>query len=171
MQTDPRAGQPADPSMWVDIPRLMTAYYTRRPDASMPEQRVAFGTSGHRGSAFDCAFNEDHMLAITQALCEYGRWRRINGPLFLGIDTYALSESAFATALEVLAAHEMEVRIDDREGYTPTRSSPTRSSPITTEDAAPGAWPTESSSHPPTTRRRTEASSTTRPPGVRRTPR
>ncbi len=120
MQTDPRAGQLPDPSMWADIPRLMTAYYTRRPDPSVPEQRVAFGTSGHRGSAFDCAFNEDHILAITQAVCEYRRWQEIDGPLFLGIDTHALSESAFASALEVLAAHEMEVRIDDREGYTPT---------------------------------------------------
>jgi phosphoglucomutase len=119
-QTDPRAGKPADPSMLVGIPRLMTAYYTRRPDASVPEQRAAFGTSGHRGSAFDCAFNEDHILAITQAICDYRRWQEIDGPLFLGIDTHALSESAFATALEVLAAHEMEVRIDDREGYTPT---------------------------------------------------
>jgi len=78
------------------------------------------GTSGHRGSAFDCAFNEDHILAITQPLCEYRRWQGIDGPLFLGIDTHALSESAFATPLEVLAAHEMEVRIDDREGYTQT---------------------------------------------------
>jgi phosphoglucomutase len=120
MQTDPRAGQLADPSMWVDIPRLMTAYYTRRPDVSVPAQRVAFGTSGHRGSAFDCAFNEDHIAAITQAICEYRLGQGIDGPLFLGIDTHALSESAFATALEVLAAHAMEVRIDDRAGYTPT---------------------------------------------------
>jgi phosphoglucomutase len=106
--------------MLVDIPRLMTAYYTRQPDASVSEQRVAFGTSGHRGSAFDCAFNQDHILAITQAICEYRRGQGIDGPLFLGIDTHALSASAFATALEVLAAHEVEVRIDDREGYTPT---------------------------------------------------
>jgi hypothetical protein len=84
-QTDPRAGKPADPSMLVGIPRLMTAYYTRRPDASVPEQRAAFGTSGHRGSAFDCAFNEDHILAITQAICDYRRWQEIDGPLFLGI--------------------------------------------------------------------------------------
>jgi phosphoglucomutase len=106
--------------MLVDVPRLMTAYYTRRPDASLPEQQVAFGTSGHRGSAFGCAFNEDHILAITQAICDYRRREEIDGPLFLGIDTHALSESALATALEVLAAHEMEVRIDDRKGYTPT---------------------------------------------------
>ena len=119
-QTNPAAGKPADPSMLVDVPRLMTAYYTRRPDVSVPEQQVAFGTSGHRGSAFDCAFNEDHILAITQAICDYRRRQGIDGPLFLGIDTHALSESAFATALEVLAANAVEVRIDDRQGYTPT---------------------------------------------------
>ena len=119
-ETDPGAGKPADPSMLVDVPRLMTAYYTRRPDAAVPQQQVAFGTSGHRGSAFDCAFNEDHILAITQAICDYRRRQGIDGPLFLGIDTHALSESAFATALEVLAANAVEVRIDDRQGYTPT---------------------------------------------------
>jgi phosphoglucomutase len=117
---DPRAGKPADPAMLVDVPRLMTAYFTRRPDASLPPQQVAFGTSGHRGSAFDCAFNEDHVLAITQAICDHRRREEIDGPLFLGIDTHALSESAFATALEVLAANRMEVRIDERKGYTPT---------------------------------------------------
>ncbi len=114
------AGKPADPSMLVDVPRLMTAYYTRRPDASVPEQQVAFGTSGHRGSAFDCAFNEDHILAITQAICDYRRREEIDGPLFLGIDTHALSASAQATALEVLAANGVDVRVDDRDGYTPT---------------------------------------------------
>jgi phosphoglucomutase len=119
-QIHPRPGQPADPSMLVDVPRLMTAYFTRHPDASLPAQRVAFGTSGHRGSALDCAFNEDHILAITQAICEYRRGQEIDGPLFLGIDTHALSESAFASALEVLAAHGVEVQIDDRKGYTPT---------------------------------------------------
>jgi phosphoglucomutase len=119
-QIDPRAGKPADPTMLVDVPRLLTAYSTRHPDASVPQQRVAFGTSGHRGSALDCAFNEDHILAITQAICEYRRAHAIDGPLFLGIDTHALSESAFTTALEVLAAHAVEVQIDDRKGYTPT---------------------------------------------------
>ncbi|MEX1243804.1 MAG: phosphoglucomutase, partial [Thermoanaerobaculia bacterium] len=119
-RTDPGAGKPADPTMLVDIPRLMTAYYTRRPDSSVPEQQVAFGTSGHRGSAFDCAFNEDHILAITQAICDYRRRAKIDGPLFLGIDTHALSASALATALEVLAANGVDVMIDDREGYTPT---------------------------------------------------
>ncbi|CAN5839377.1 phosphoglucomutase (alpha-D-glucose-1,6-bisphosphate-dependent) [soil metagenome] len=119
-RTDPGAGKPADPAMLVDVPRLMTAYYTRRPDASVPEQGVAFGTSGHRGAAFDCAFNEDHILAITQAICDYRRRAKIDGPLFLGIDTHALSASALATALEVLAANGVVVMIDDRDGYTPT---------------------------------------------------
>jgi phosphoglucomutase len=106
--------------MLVDLPRLMTAYYTRHPDVSVPGERVAFGTSGHRGSAFDGAFNEDHILAITQAICEYRRGQGIDGPLFLGIDTHALSASAFASALEVLAAHDIDVQIDDHQGYTPT---------------------------------------------------
>ena len=120
MRTDPRAGKPAERSMLANIPRLMTAYYTRRPDASIREQRVAFGTAGHRGAALACAFNEDHILAITQAICMYRREQKIDGPLFLGIDTHALSESAFATALEVLAANGVDVMIDDRGGYTPT---------------------------------------------------
>jgi phosphoglucomutase len=106
--------------MLANIPRLMTAYYTTRPDPSRREQRVAFGTSGHRGSALVGSFNEAHILAITQAICEYRRRQDIDGPLFLGIDTHALSESAFASALEVLAAHGVEVMIDDRDGYTPT---------------------------------------------------
>jgi phosphoglucomutase len=120
MIPDPAAGKPARASMLANIPRLMTAYYTRRPDAAVREQRVTFGTSGHRGSAFDCAFNESHILAITQAICFHRRERGIDGPLFLGIDTHALSESAFASALEVLAANGVPVMIDDRGGYTPT---------------------------------------------------
>jgi len=117
---DPRAGKPAERSMLANIPQLMTAYYTRRPDASISGQRVAFGTSGHRGSALVSAFNEDHILAITQAICMYRQQQGIDGPLFLGIDTHALSESAWATALEVLAANGVDVMIDDRGGYTPT---------------------------------------------------
>jgi phosphoglucomutase len=120
MRLDPRAGKPATPSMLVDVPRLMTAYYTDRPDVSVPEQRVAFGTSGHRGSALDRSFNEHHILAITQAICDYRRHRAIGGPLFLGADTHALSYSAWATALEVLAANGVDAFIDDRDGYTPT---------------------------------------------------
>ncbi|MGH7279276.1 MAG: phosphoglucomutase (alpha-D-glucose-1,6-bisphosphate-dependent) [Candidatus Rokuibacteriota bacterium] len=120
MSLSPHAGKPADPSMLVNVPRLMTAFYARRPDPAERAQRVAFGTSGHRGSAFDAAFNEAHILAITHAICLYRRQQGIDGPLFLGIDTHALSESAFASALEVLAASGVETMIDDRGAYTPT---------------------------------------------------
>jgi phosphoglucomutase len=116
----PLAGKPAPQSILVNVPRLVTAYYSRKPDPEVPSQRVAFGTSGHRGSAFDCAFNEGHILAITQAICEYRKQHGIDGPLFLGIDTHALSESAFASALEVLSANGVDVMIDSHDGYTPT---------------------------------------------------
>src|SRR5499425_2157040 len=114
------AGKPADLSLLIDVPRLVTAYYARRPDPSVPAQRVRFGTSGHRGSALDNAFNEAHILAITQAICLYRTEQRIDGPLFIGIDTHALSEPAFASALEVLAANGVEVMVDADDGYTPT---------------------------------------------------
>jgi phosphoglucomutase len=117
---DPRAGKLPPPSLLVNVPRLITAYYTLQPDLSVPEQRVAFGTSGHRGSALDVSFNELHILAITQAICDYRRDRAITGPLFLGADTHALSDSAWASALEVLAANEVTVLIDHGQGYTPT---------------------------------------------------
>jgi phosphoglucomutase len=120
MGLSPRAGTPAEPSMLVNIPRLVTTYFARQPDPTVPSQRVAFGTSGHRGSAFDRAFNEAHILAISQAICLYRRQQRIDGPLFLGIDTHALSEGASASALEVLAANGVDVMIDDQDGYTPT---------------------------------------------------
>ena len=120
MKIDPRAGHPPDPAMLVNVPRLMTAYFAQQPDLAVPQQRVAFGTSGHRGSAFDRSFNEDHILAITQAICDHRREHGVDGPLFLGIDTHALSESAFAGALEVLAANDVTVFIDSDEGYTPT---------------------------------------------------
>ena len=120
MSEDPRAGMLAEPSMLANIPRLMAAYYTRQPDPAVPGERVAFGTSGHRGSALRGAFNEAHVLAITQAICLYREREQIDGPLFLGIDTHALSESAFASALEVLAANRVDVMIDDGNGYTPT---------------------------------------------------
>jgi phosphoglucomutase len=106
--------------MLVNVPRLITAYYTERPDTTVPEQRVAFGTSGHRGSSFTRSFNEAHILAISQAICLYRKQQQITGPLFLGVDTHALSEPARATALEVLAANGVEVMMDDRDGYTPT---------------------------------------------------
>jgi len=120
MSISPLAGKPAEPSILVDVSRLVTAYYTGRPDPSVPSQRVAFGTSGHRGSSFEDAFNEAHILAITQAICLYRRQQKIDGPLYLGIDTHALSTPAFASALEVLAANGVEVMIDQDGGYTPT---------------------------------------------------
>ncbi len=106
--------------MLVNVPRLITAYYSNRPDPAVPAQRVAFGTSGHRGSAFENSFNEWHVLAISQAICEYRSQQHIDGPLFLGIDTHALSEPAFASALEVLAANGVEVMLADNDDYTPT---------------------------------------------------
>jgi phosphoglucomutase len=120
MKVDPRAGKPATPDMLVDVPRLMTAYYTRIPDPAVGAQRVSFGTSGHRGSSLDSAFNESHILAITQAICDYRGGQGTAGPLYLGADTHALSSSAWASALEVLAANEVQVRIDAQHGYTPT---------------------------------------------------
>ena len=120
MSISPYAGKPAEPEMLINVPRLITAYYAYRPDPAIPAQRVAFGTSGHRGSSLDHAFNEAHILAITQAICLYRKEQGINGPLFLGIDTHALSEPALVSALEVLAANEVEVMVDADGGYTPT---------------------------------------------------
>ncbi|MFH8383860.1 phosphoglucomutase (alpha-D-glucose-1,6-bisphosphate-dependent) [Kitasatospora sp. NPDC018058] len=115
-----RAGQPAQPGDLVDVARLVTAYYALRPDPQEAAQRVAFGTSGHRGSSLDAAFNEDHIAATTQAICEYRALQGVAGPLFLGADTHALSEPARVTALEVLAANGVQVLIDAADGYTPT---------------------------------------------------
>jgi phosphoglucomutase len=120
MSVDPRAGQPATQAMLTNVPRLVTEYFTRRPDPAVREERVAFGTSGHRGTSLRGAFNEHHILATTQAICEYRRDAGIGGPLFLGIDTHALSAPALASALEVLAANEVEVMVDSRDGFTPT---------------------------------------------------
>ncbi len=120
MSLSPYAGKVAEPGMLTNIPRLVTAYYVNRPDPAVPAQRVAFGTSGHRGSSLDHAFNEAHILAISQAICLYRRQQGINGPLFMGIDTHALSEPAVASALEVLAANGVEVMVDAAGGYTPT---------------------------------------------------
>ena len=114
------AGKPADPSILVNIPKLITDYYELRPDPSDARQRVVFGTSGHRGSAMDVAFNEWHILAITQAICDYRKLQKIDGPLFLGIDTHAVSEPAFASALEVLAANGVDVMLSEGTPYTPT---------------------------------------------------
>ena len=116
----PLAGKPVPRSMLVNIPRLVTAYFALAPDPAIISQRVVFGTSGHRGSAFAASFNEAHVLAIAQAVCLYRRHAGIEGPLFLGMDTHALSEPAFASALEVLAANGVETMIDAHGGYTPT---------------------------------------------------
>lgn len=116
----PLAGRPAPPAMLLDVAKLVTAYYTEIPDPSVPAQRVVFGTSGHRGSAFERTFNEWHVLAISEAICRYRRRQGIDGPLFLGLDTHALSVPACATALEVLAAHGIDVMLAEHDEYTPT---------------------------------------------------
>ncbi len=120
MEVHELAGKPAPPSILINVPRVVAAYYNLHPDASDRAQRVSFGTSGHRGSSLTCSFNQDHILAITQAICDYRKDRSIDGPLFLGMDTHALSEPAHATALEVLAANRVEVMIARNLEYTPT---------------------------------------------------
>ena len=131
--TDPRAGQPAAAEDLVDVAKLVTAYYAVHPDPGEAAQRVSFGTSGHRGSAFTATFNEDHILATTQAICEYRAAEGIDGPLYLGADTHALSEPAQVSAIEVLAANDVRFLIDSRGGYTPT---PAVSRAILTHNAA-----------------------------------
>jgi phosphoglucomutase len=120
MKVSPYAGKPAEPAMLVNVPKLITAYYAEVPDPKIAAQRVAFGTSGHRGCAFDKAFNERHILAISQAICFYRNRQKIDGPLFLGMDTHALSVPALTSAIEVLAANRVEVMIADKDEYTPT---------------------------------------------------
>ncbi|HEX7519652.1 MAG TPA: phosphoglucomutase (alpha-D-glucose-1,6-bisphosphate-dependent) [Candidatus Deferrimicrobium sp.] len=120
MGTHPNAGKPIDPKDLVNVPRLVASYYTGNPDPSEPSQRVAFGTSGHRGSSLSLSFNEAHILAVTQAICERRIREKATGPLFLGMDTHALSEPAFRSALEVLAGNGVEVMVDRGGGYTPT---------------------------------------------------
>jgi phosphoglucomutase len=120
MKIDPRAGKLIDPAAALDVSLLTRAFFDRKPDVSNPAQRVSFGTSGHRGCAFETTFNEDHILAITQAICRYRAARGIDGPLFLGRDTHAVSESAFYVALEVLAANGVTTMVDSGGGYTPT---------------------------------------------------
>ncbi|HEY4933211.1 MAG TPA: phosphoglucomutase (alpha-D-glucose-1,6-bisphosphate-dependent) [Terriglobales bacterium] len=120
MSIDPRAGKPATPDMLVNVPRLITAYYDEKPDVSVATQRVAFGTSGHRGSSLQTSFNENHILAISQAICEFRKGEGTSGPLFLAKDTHGLSEPAFASALEVLLANGVEVMVDTELAYTPT---------------------------------------------------
>src|SRR5688572_26255726 len=118
--TSSRAGQPAQPSDLVDVAALVTAYYTRRPDPANVDEQVAFGTSGHRGSSLRTSFNEVHILATTQAICEYRAGQGFDGPLFIGRDTHGLSEPAWSTALEVLVANDVTVLVDAADRYTPT---------------------------------------------------
>ena len=120
MTQSAQPGQRPTDDLLVNVPRLVAAYYSEKPDPSIRDQRVAFGTSGHRGTSLKVAFNELHILATTQAICDYRRAQKIDGPLFLGIDTHALSEPAFVSAMEVLAANGVEVMIDAQRGYTPT---------------------------------------------------
>ena len=137
MQVNDRAGQQAAQSDLVDVAALVTAYYAQHPDPADPAQQVAFGTSGHRGSAFRVSFNDDHIAAATQAICEYRARSGSTGPLYMGRDTHALSEPAFVTALEVLAANDVRVLIDSRDGYTPTPAL-SRAILIHNEDRADG---------------------------------
>ncbi|MEO6076178.1 MAG: phosphoglucomutase, partial [Dokdonella sp.] len=119
-KTSPLAGKPAPKSILVDVGALLAAYSDIKPDPSEPSQRVAFGTSGHRGSSLDGSFNEDHVLAISQAICNYRKSKSIDGPLFIGFDTHALSMPAFESALEVLAANNVEIRVSSGGEFTPT---------------------------------------------------
>jgi len=137
-ETQSRAGQPAEPQDLIDVAHLVTAYYTREPDPDDVGQQVAFGTSGHRGSSLSTSFNEAHILATTQAICDYRREQGYDGPLFLGRDTHGLSEPAWSTALEVLAANDVTVLVDDRDGYTPT---PAISHAIIRANGSPRARP------------------------------
>ena len=120
MSIDPRAGTLTPAAEVVDVAKLKSDFFSRKPDVSIPAQRVSFGTSGHRGSAFETSFNEDHIAAITQAICTYRAGQGINGPLYMGRDTHALSEPAFQAALEVLAANAVVTRVDAAGGFTPT---------------------------------------------------
>jgi phosphoglucomutase len=117
---NPAAGKPVDPAALVNVPQLVTAYFASKPDPADPAQRVAFGTSGHRGTSLKNSFNENHILATTQAICDHRREIGLNGPLFIGIDTHALAEPALVSAVEVFAANGVEIMIDERGGYTPT---------------------------------------------------
>src|SRR5258705_3061581 len=120
MAPNPLAGKPAPRELLVNVPRLVSAYYTGKPDASVPDQQVAFGTSGHRGSSLLTSFNEDHILAICQALCEWRRTQGIDGPLYIGMDTHALAQPALAPAIEGVAGHEMDIFIQAGVSDTPT---------------------------------------------------
>ncbi len=165
----PLAGKPAPAEILIDVDRLIDAYFTKQPDVEDTEQLVSFGTSGHRGSSLAGSFNEAHILAITQAICEYRQQEGITGPLFLGKDTHALSRPAEHTALEVLAANSVQTIVQRGDGYTPT---PLDLAPDPGAQPRTSAWPgRRHRGHARrTTRRPTEASSTTRPTAARPTP-
>jgi phosphoglucomutase len=139
-----RAGTPATEEDLIDVEALVRAYYDKKPDASVPEQRVVFGTSGHRGSAFDTAFNEDHIAAITQAIVEYRASQGTTGPLFIGADTHALSLPAQTTALEVLVGNDIDVLVDEYDDFTPTPAV-SHAIPRTTASIRENRWRTASS--------------------------
>src|SRR5437764_8793668 len=120
MSASPLAGKPAPANLLIDVKKLVADYYGRKPNLEDPQQRVSFGTSGHRGTPFDGSFTEAHILAITQAICEYRRGKGIDGPLYIGKDTHAASDAAQQTALEVLAANGVETIVQENDGYTPT---------------------------------------------------
>ena len=175
MSHHPLAGQPAPQSLLDDVPRLVSDYFVLQPDPEEAGQRVSFGTSGHRGSASDAAFNEAHIIAVSQAVADYRRHAGIDGPLFLGKDTHALSEPAFGSAVEVLAANGVNLIVDAALGYTPT---PVISHAILSHNRQAGADRYErpvalirSSSPLPTTPPRTAVSSTTHRAGGQRTAR
>ena len=168
MPLSPLAGKPAPADLLIDVPALVAAYHDRKPDLADARQLVSFGTSGHRGTSLDGTFTEPHILAITQAIAEHRRARGIDGPLYMGCDTHALSAPAQQTALEVLAGNGVETVIARGGGVTPT---PVVSWSILTHNRGEAAgWPTASSSRRRTTRRPTAGSSTTRPMVGRPTP-
>ena len=169
MALDPRAGKPATRDQLIDVARLEREFLERTPDAADPRQRVSFGTSGHRGTPLDGTFTEAHILAITQAICEYRAGKGIDGPLYMGKDTHALSAPAQRTALEVLAANGVETVIQRDDGVTPTPVDLARDPRPQPRPHASGS-PTASSSRRRTTRPRTAASSTTRRTAARPTP-
>ena len=169
MTKNPLAGKPALAGPLVDVPRLVTAYFSEVPDAAVPEQRVAFGTSGHRGSSLACTFNEAHVLAITQAICEQRQRAAVDGPLFLGIDTHALSEPARGERARGAGRQRRRGHAGAGRRVHPDTGGLARD-PHATTPAASADWRTASSSPPRTTRPRTVASSTTRPTAVLRIP-
>ena len=169
MSLSPLAGKPAPAALLIDVPKLISDYHTRKPDLADPQQLVSFGTSGHRGSSLDGTFTEAHILAITQAICDYRAAQKHTGPLFMGKDTHALSGPAQRTALEVLAANGVETMIQANDGFTPTPVVSLRHPRLQPRPHGTVS-PTASSSPRRTTRQRTAGSSTTRPTAARPTP-